>query len=407
MSLDEDWGTEAEPGGGTTLRELIAGKPLEQRRALLIIRQVLEALAATHAAGEIHRDVRPENIFITTVLGKDTVKLGSAAAAGATKTGDPVYRAPESALGAVDARADIYAVGAVLFELLTGRPPFFADDADALRRLHAYAPVQPLKQRAPGVSFADGLEATVATALAKKRDSRFGSAAAMIEAVDRALTAIGEPAPATPPSSEPGEDANDSLRLLAQDLMRPIATADASVPLVPENVGRAVPELPWRSRAGQSVRRSLARLSARLGIPRTRLVGALAAALAVGLVVAVVMCTGASTDPKQSRAVVERASAPTETNALHEQCERLGKACGRGPKRVSQIIAECRQAAAKQIEMGCAGAAIAAYNCYEDRLCGKADPVWALDDLRVLSARNARCIAEGNALRGCIDKTGR
>lgn len=401
MSLDEDWGADAEPGGAGTLRELIGGKPIEQRRALLIMRQVLEALAATHATGGIHGDIRPENILVTSALGKDLVTLGTAAA---TKTGDPVYRAPEAALGATDARSDVYAVGAVLFELLTGRPPFFADNADALRRLHAYAPLQPLKQRAPGVAFAEGLEATVATALAKKRDSRFASAGAMIEALDRALTAIGEPASATPPTSERSDDANDSLRLLAQDLMAPSPRAEPSVPLVPENVGRVVPELPLQSRASQSVRRSLDRVSSRLGIPRRRLLGALAAALAVGLVASVVMCTGSSSEPKHSPPGAEQANAPSTANALHERCERLGKACGQGPKRVSKIIAECTQAAATQIERGCAAAATAAYDCYEAKLCGKPDPVWALDDLRVLSARKTQCVAEDNALRTCTGR---
>lgn len=404
MSIHEDWGADAKPGEATTLRELIAGKPLEQRRALLIIRQVLEALVATHDTGATHGDVRPETIVITTALGKDTAKLGSAATPAAAKKGDPAYRAPESfAPGAVDARADIYAVGAVLYELLTGRPPFSAEDADGLRRLHAYAPLQPLKQRAPGVTFVDGLETTVTTALAKKRDGRFASAAAMIEAVDRALAAIGEPTPA-PPTSERNEDANDSLRLLAQDLMAPSARAEPSVPLVPENVGRAVPELPLPSRASQSVRRSLDRLSTRLGIPRRRLIGALAAALAVGLVAMVVMCTGSSSEPKQSPPVVEQASAPPTADTLQRRCERLAKACGQGAKRVAKISAECTQAAATQIERGCGAAALAAYDCYEAKLCGKTDPVWALDDLRVLSARKAQCVAETNALRACTGR---
>ena len=70
-----------------------------------------------------------------------------------------------------------------LYDLLTGHPPFFADDANALRRLHAYAPIQRLEQRVPDLPFVDLLEPIVGRALAKKRDARFQSAGEMIAAL--------------------------------------------------------------------------------------------------------------------------------------------------------------------------------------------------------------------------------
>lgn len=400
MSLDDEWDA-AQPPEGTPLRELAASKRLPQRRALLIIRQVLEALAVVHAAGKIHGDVNPGTIFVIARLDKDRVNLGERG-----KPGDPVYCAPEPVLGSSDARADLYAVGAVLFELLTGRPPFFADDPTALRRLHAYAPVQTLKQRAPELSFADSLETVVATALAKKSGDRFRTAADMIEAVDRALAETTDAAPAPPPrGSSDGFDA--SLLQLAQDLVRKVPPADdaANVPLVPNNVSREVPELPWATRARAVVSRVLDRLSSRLRISRRTLVGGLATVLAVGLIVAVGMCTASSENSKQPAAVVARESGTAramQTTSLDDRCVQLAKACGHTDKHVARIIAQCKQAAKTQVEQGCTDTAIAAYDCYETRLCGKADNVWALDDLRILSARHATCVAEGDAVRACV-----
>ena len=253
---------------GTELRKLIAAAPIDQRRALVIVRQVLEALAAAHAAAAIHGDIRPENIIVSTDGRVDTVKVidfGVATLTGATKSGDARYSAPEFALGAIDARADLYSVGAVLFELLTGHPPFFADNANALRRLHAYAPVQTLAQRAPDRSFIPLLEEIVAKALAKKRDARFQNAGDMIEALDNALQAIDEVAPPEPePESPRRRKPNDSLLLLAKDLM-PAAQATNDAPLVPVNIDRKVPELPWHTRVLAQLRKALGRVRAELG----------------------------------------------------------------------------------------------------------------------------------------------
>ncbi|HSD86132.1 MAG TPA: protein kinase [Kofleriaceae bacterium] len=290
---------------GTPLRDLLTGKPLDQRRALVIVRQVLEALAAAHAVGAVHGDVTPENILIMPGWGDARVKLidlGIATLTGAMKAGAPGYSAPESALGAIDARADLYAVGAVLFELLTGHPPFFAGGADALRRLHAYAPVQTLRQRAPDVLFAQSLEDIVATALAKSRDDRFQSAADMVKAVDPPLQALEEAA-LPPQKREPLENMDDSLLLLANDLIgkaRSSEQAAPAEPIVPANVGREVPQLSWMTRVNLFVRRVVARarpITSRLVAPirslgrrQKRILGAVGGAFLLVLVIAVVTC---------------------------------------------------------------------------------------------------------------------
>lgn len=87
------------------------------------------------------------------------------------------------------------------------------------------------------------------------------------------------------------------------------------------------------------------------------------------------------------------------------RCEQLGKTCGDGDKHVQKIVAECKQAAEEQVANGCADEAIAVYDCYETELCGKGEKVWALNDLRVLSDRHKKCLAERKASQACGSKS--
>jgi hypothetical protein len=89
---------------------------------------------------------------------------------------------------------------------------------------------------------------------------------------------------------------------------------------------------------------------------------------------------------------------------LDGRCERLAKACGDKDKHIEKIVDECKQAAKKQVDKGCADKANALYDCYDKELCGKADKVWALDDLRVLADRQNKCVAERNAIGECVLK---
>jgi serine/threonine-protein kinase len=205
-----------ELAGGTSLRAIMDAGPIEQRRALGIVRQILDALEHAHGHGIIHRDVKPDNVILD---GDDQVKvldfgvaklvddtrklLGEAklTQVGFELFGSPHYVAPEVVVGnAVDMRADVYSAGAVLFELLAGVPPFDDTDPVALLRLQAAAPVPTLAQRAPDRIFTPELELLVADALAKDPERRFPSAAAMAAALTRSLK-VDEPvaiAPAAP-----------------------------------------------------------------------------------------------------------------------------------------------------------------------------------------------------------------
>jgi serine/threonine-protein kinase len=193
---------------GPTVRALLDGGALPARRALVIARQVLDALAHAHAQDIVHRDLKPENIMLATVgegerayeraklLDFGLVKLLGDTDDRLTRTGvvsgTPAYMAPEQALGRpIDGRADLYALGVILFEMLTGWQPFRSPDPTTLMRMQASAPVPTLASVAPGRPFCTTqMELLVGGALAKQPDRRWASAADMTAALDEAFRSI-------------------------------------------------------------------------------------------------------------------------------------------------------------------------------------------------------------------------
>ncbi len=146
---------------GQTLADLIADQgALPAERVVHILRQLLKALAEAHQLSLVHRDLKPENIFLTEVYGeKDFVKVldfgiaksltGEKESADLTQTGficgTPRYISPEQALGQpVDARADLYAVAVLAYEMLTGRPPFLGENPISIVMKHVYDDPPPL-----------------------------------------------------------------------------------------------------------------------------------------------------------------------------------------------------------------------------------------------------------------------
>jgi serine/threonine-protein kinase len=176
---------------GHTLKELIdAG--LSPEHAVLLIRQVLEAAGFAHRHGIVHRDLKPQNVIVD-ADGKATVTDFGIARAGAseiTQTGSvmgtPHYLSPEQAQGMdVTAVSDLYSIGVILYEALTGRVPFEADSAVAIAMKQvSQAPQRPSSIN-PQVSPA--LDAVVMRALEKDPGQRFQSAEAFIAALDSAL----------------------------------------------------------------------------------------------------------------------------------------------------------------------------------------------------------------------------
>jgi serine/threonine-protein kinase len=191
---------------GESLSHVIKAGPVPRERALHIVRQILRGLEHAHAAGIVHRDLKPDNIMLVERDGQaDVVKILdfgiakvteplSGRGAGATALtqagmifGTPEYLSPEQALAEiVDPRADIYATGVILFEMLAGRKPFHSEDKVKLISMHlAHAPPR-LREINPNVDAPVALEQVVLQALEKSRENRFASAAAFLQALEDA-----------------------------------------------------------------------------------------------------------------------------------------------------------------------------------------------------------------------------
>jgi serine/threonine-protein kinase len=182
---------------GLSLSELVRQVgPLPPGRVIYLFRQVCAGLAEAHGLGLIHRDLKPANVFVAVrggesdvakVLDFGLVKLtrdpGVALTGDMMVSGTPLYMAPEQALAdrSLDARADIYALGAVMYFALTGQPPFTGESAFAVMMAHARDPVVPPSQVRPGVP--EDLERVILRCLAKKRDDRFATVKALADAL--------------------------------------------------------------------------------------------------------------------------------------------------------------------------------------------------------------------------------
>ncbi len=172
--------------------------PLPPERAIPIAVQMCEALAHAHEQGVVHRDMKPDNVIVVQRDGIEVVKLpdfgiarvtqGEGAAKGMTEVGmvfgTPEYISPEQAAGdPADARSDLYAVGAILYEMLAGRKVFLADTQVRYITQHMSTQPLPFAESAPGVAIPAALEQVVMTALAKSPAKRYATGRDFAEAL--------------------------------------------------------------------------------------------------------------------------------------------------------------------------------------------------------------------------------
>ncbi|MFJ7996966.1 protein kinase [Streptomyces sp. NPDC096310] len=200
---------EGQPLGSVLQQDIGQYGAMPADKALKVTADVLAALETSHEMGLVHRDIKPGNVMITKRGVVKVMDFGIARAmqSGVTSmtqtgmvVGTPQYLSPEQALGrGVDARSDLYSVGIMLFQLLTGRLPFDADSPLAI----AYAHVQEEPGAPSGInrSLTPAMDALVARALKKNPNERFPSAEAMRDECARVLTAGQPGAPAIVPGA--------------------------------------------------------------------------------------------------------------------------------------------------------------------------------------------------------------
>ncbi|MDC3955378.1 serine/threonine-protein kinase [Polyangium jinanense] len=252
---------------GKTLHQLLQDGPLPPRRAARLTRQLASALDAIHRLDIVHRDLKPRNIMVVdgpaeTVkiidLGLAKVKVnelsagererqdsrasigdedeyGTLTVAG-TIFGTIAYLSPEAADGmdAVDARSDLYALGLMFYEMLSGKHPFTAVNPVELFMQHRFQPPPAISERCPGVTVPAPLEAVVRKLLEKVPANRYQTGLELAAAIDEALWEMGPPAEGeddAPPMSE-GYDGEASMRASIPS-MRPSALSQRPPPVAP------------------------------------------------------------------------------------------------------------------------------------------------------------------------------
>jgi serine/threonine-protein kinase len=180
---------------GESLRDATGSQPMRLDRALRIAQQMASALSRAHTIGIVHRDLKPENVMLVTrdgrsdfvkildfgiakvpigELGNDARTPGQALTQLGMVYGTPEYMAPEQALGQpVDGRADLYSLGVILFEMVTGARPYNHDSKVTLLGMHVTAPIPLMRERAPNLHVPASLEAIVHKLLAKESSARY------------------------------------------------------------------------------------------------------------------------------------------------------------------------------------------------------------------------------------------
>jgi serine/threonine protein kinase len=235
---------------GVTLAERLELGPMEPAEALSVMKQLLGAVDAIHAQEVIHREISPVNIIVTP---DKVIKLSGFTFAktahdfGLTRVGTIVgdldYSSPEQISGdqALDARTDVYALGAVFFALLTGRPPFEGKSQFDVMLAHMERAPKPPSEVRPGVP--PEFDEVVLRALAKKPEGRYASAGPFLKAIEGLEAAKASAALLAPGSASPVTDSEDRPSCVSEEILE----AEAAPPS-PKAQGLNLPPSTYSSR---------------------------------------------------------------------------------------------------------------------------------------------------------------
>jgi eukaryotic-like serine/threonine-protein kinase len=235
---------EAEDGSWFLALEMLEGETLGERlrrekrlhwvEALRLSCEALHSLAEAHAQGIIHRDLKPDNLFLARVhdpsgdrevckildfgiakwVRDEPSPVDQLQTLAGTVFGTPRYMSPEQAQGApLDPRSDLYSLGVLLFQMLSGRAPFVDDDAVVVMAKHIKEAPPELEEAAPGIDIPAPLEAAVRRALEKRPEDRPASAEQMLSELEQALAASRAVESGVRPHVAGEEDLPESLRL--------------------------------------------------------------------------------------------------------------------------------------------------------------------------------------------------
>lgn len=240
--------------GGTLKQRL--GKPVPYQDAVRVLLPIAHALAYAHQQGIIHRDIKPSNILITTSGEPMLTDFGIAklleADEGQTLTatgvgiGTPEYMSPEQGMGReVDARADVYSLGIVFYELVTGHKPYVADTPMAVVLKHITDPLPRPQRFVPGLP--ESVEKVLLKALAKEPQNRYLTMDAFIESLERLAAEAGKGAPfAALPKAPPKADTQATILQEDTEATRDQISEAVSPPVSPRLPGTAQPNRTWR-----------------------------------------------------------------------------------------------------------------------------------------------------------------
>jgi serine/threonine-protein kinase len=228
---------------GETLEKMLTNRqPLDTELVLDVSRQMLSALAYAHGLGVVHRDLKPDNVLVVPTAARAertslrsmestrTIKLldfglakflspeadpvkGALTMLGMVM-GTPLYMAPEQAAGrTIDARVDVYAAGCVVFEMLTGQPPYLGESNGEILRQHMIGPIPKLSDLRRDVVVLPALQEFLEKALAKSPDDRFADAGQMLAALNELPRPVLRRPSTMPAPLMAAAPTNDALKL--------------------------------------------------------------------------------------------------------------------------------------------------------------------------------------------------